>query len=138
MGYLHLKDEPTQVYSYPLNEAPPDLDPRLEFSEGDVTLLFGGNKDGSGEPLPEGFTPWANVQLPSKPSGAEIAAAMAVILLAQPAEVQAQFVRPTVDIGYFLDKGNIGLAKVLLEGVPVPEELEPVKAALLVEINKGL
>ena len=127
MGYLHLKDEPTQVYSYPLNEAPPDLDPRLEFSEGDVTLLF------------DAKAGWANVQLPVKPKGADIIEALRPLV-----DGNLQLLEPYVSVwsvvvtALQIDAFEIALRALSKVDAGGNAQVEALKAVIEAEIKKGL
>lgn len=139
MGYLHLKDEPTQVYSFPVNEAPPDLDPRLEFSEGGVTLLFGGDKNGSGKPLPQGFTPWAYVQLPAKPTGVQIIEALKP-LVDDNLQLLAPYIAQWAIVVTALQIDAFAIALNTLNSVDTGgnAQVEALKAVIETEIKKGL
>jgi hypothetical protein len=127
MGYLHLKDEPTQVYSYPLNEAPADLDPRLEFSEGDVTLLF------------DAKAGWANVQLPAKPTGAQIIEALKPLVDAN-LQLLAPYVAQWAIVVTALQIDAFAIALSTLNSVDTGgnAQVEALKAVIEAEINKGL
>lgn len=81
----------------------------------------------------EGYTPEA-----TKPTGPEIASTITSLLLELPLATQAGFSQATATIGYFLDKNNPALALALLQEVSVPQNLEPLKAAVAAEIQKGV